>query len=99
MELQNLGKNILYLVCHKMKRVEECGPLDVGFIYDAFSDLPGDVVAGSLVSLVDRGLLRLVKNEKKVQITAEGLSEIHGFIPSRPQRTCKAPRGCRETSF
>jgi len=94
MELQNLGKNILYLACRKMKRLEECGPLDVGFIYHAFSDLPGDVVAGSIISLADRGLLRLVENEKKVQITEEGLSEIHGFIPSRVRDTCKAPEEC-----
>ncbi len=98
MEFQNLGKNILYLVSNELKRREACGPLEAGLIYEAFSDLPADAIAGSIVSLADRGLLRLVQNDKKVQITEEGLSEIRGFVPSRLEHTCKPPEECADTS-
>ena len=98
MEFKNLGKNILYLLCHELELRRECGPLEVDRVYEAFADLPGDVIAGSIASLADRGLLQPVEKGRKVQITAEGLSEIRGFVPERLRHTCKAPEDCAEPS-
>ena len=96
MELRNLGRNILYLVCNELRRRNECDPLEAGFIYRTYSDIPRDVVAARIDSLVEKGWLRWSEHTESLHLTRRGLELLRGIVASKLARTCPPPGECRE---
>ena len=90
-QIRNLGRNILYRVCDELTRRNRCGPVETGFIYRLFADIPREAVDSSINSLLDRGWLRKTAGGEGFHLTDEGLAEIRGFIPSPLRPTCEPP--------
>ena len=94
MELQNLDRNILYRICELLVEGDPCRPVDSGAVYQTYSDLPGDKIAASIDSLVQRGFLREEGPQRELYLTSSGHAEIRAFIPERLWPNCETPTGC-----
>ena len=94
MELQNLDKNILYRMCELLVEGDPCRPVDTGVIYKTYADLPGEKIADSIHSLVQKGFLREEQTHQKLFLTSSGHAEIRAFIPERLWPNCETPDGC-----
>ena len=94
MELQNLGKNILYRICEVLSEGDQCGPVATDLVYRSYADLPGEKVAASIHDLVAKGLLREARQERQLYLTDRGRSEIRTFIPERLWPDCDPSAAC-----
>ena len=81
MEFKNLDCNILHLLNNHFRRNDRMGPLDMGRIYDAFSDIPKEGVDNGIASLESDDLIVLAGGKKKIRLTADGISRIESFEP------------------
>jgi len=93
-ELQNLDKNILYRICELLVEGDPCRPVETRLIYRTYADLPGEKIAASIHSLVEKGFLREEEQQQSLFLTTSGHAEIRAFIPERLWPNCETPAGC-----
>lgn len=94
MKIRNLDTNIVYRVCEELTRRNQCGPLEVDFIYRTFADLPDEEIAANIRTLVERGWLQESENRLFLYLTDLGQAEIRAAIPDALLPTCEKPPHC-----
>jgi hypothetical protein len=94
MQLHNLEKNILHRVCEELTRRNDCGPLEIDFVYQAFADIPDEEIALRLRDMANRGWLQVDARRSEIHLTVRGRSKIRAFIPTALLDTCKVKAGC-----
>ena len=76
MKLNNIDRNILYLLSNEYLKSGILGPYDTKLIFDKFSDIPDKNMKDALKSINKRGFVDLVSNYRTISLTQKGLWKI-----------------------
>jgi len=76
MKINNIDRNVLYLLGKKWLKSGTSGPFDTGWIFDEFSDIPEKNMQEALRSIKEPGYVELTPNFRYISLTKKGLSKI-----------------------
>ena len=76
MKINNIDRNVLYLLGKKWLKSGTSGPFDTGWIFDEFSDIPEKNMKEALRSIKESGYVELTPNFRSISLTQKGLSKI-----------------------
>lgn len=76
MEINNIERNIMYLLGKKWLKSGSSGPFDTDWIFDTFSDIPGKNMKAALRSMKKNGYVELTPNYRRISLTRKGLFKI-----------------------
>jgi hypothetical protein len=76
MEINNLERNVIYLLGRQLLKTRTSGPFDTSWIFDTFSDIPDENMKDALLSLQNSGYVELTSSFKKINLTRKGFSKI-----------------------
>lgn len=76
MEVNNLERNVMYLLGRQWLKTGTSGPFDTAWIFDTFSDIPDENMKDALNSLQESGYAELTSNFQRINLTRKGLSKI-----------------------
>ncbi|MEE4264267.1 MAG: hypothetical protein V2I56_16395 [Desulfobacteraceae bacterium] len=76
MKINNIERNIIYLLGRKWIESKTPGPFDTDWIFDKFSDIPDRNMKEALQSLKEDGYVELTSNYRRISLTRKGLSKI-----------------------
>ena len=76
MKINNIGRNILYLLGKEWLKSGTLGPFDTKWIFDKFSDIPDKNMKDALREIKERGFVKLTSNYRNISLTQKGLSKI-----------------------
>jgi len=76
MEINNIERNVVYLLGKEWLKFGTPGPFDTRRIFDEFSDIPDKNTEDALMSLQAKDYVELTSNYRSVTLTQKGLSKI-----------------------
>jgi hypothetical protein len=76
MKINNIDRNILYLLGEKWLKTGTLGPFETGWIFDEFSDIPEKNMKDALMAIKASGYVKLTSNLRGISLTKKGVSHI-----------------------
>jgi hypothetical protein len=76
MEINNIERNIMYLLAKEWLKSGSSGPFDTDWIFESFSDIPDKNIKEALLLIEKTGYAELASNYRRIAITQKGLSKI-----------------------
>ena len=76
MKINNIERNIMYLLGKKWIESKTPGPFGTDWIFDKFSDIPDKNMTAALRSIEKAGYVELRSNYRRISLTRKGLSKI-----------------------
>ena len=76
MKINNIERNIMYLLGKKWIESKTPGPFGTDWIFDEFSDIPDKNMKEALQSIKQDGYVELTSNYRRISLTRKGLSKI-----------------------
>lgn len=76
MEINNIERNIMYLLGKEWLKTGSSGPFNSDWIFETFSDIPEKNMKAALRSIEKAGYVELRSNYRRISITRKGLSKI-----------------------
>ena len=76
MKINNIERNVMYLLGKEWLKSGVSGPFDTDWILNKFSDIPDKNMKDALQSIAKYGYVELTSNYRRVSLTRKGLSKI-----------------------
>ena len=76
MEINNIERNIMYMLGKEWLKSGASGPFETDWIFEAFSDIPDKNMKAALRSIEKTGYVELTPDYRRILITRKGLSKI-----------------------
>jgi hypothetical protein len=80
MAFNNLDGRILLLLAKKWKEKRTSGPYRTSAIYQGYSALPDDYIAGELNKLNTKGLIAFTPEKNRFYLADKGVAHLRSFI-------------------
>jgi len=76
MKINNIDRNVLYMLGKEWLKSGTPGPFDTGWIFEEFSDIPQKNMNEALGSIKASGYVELTPDFRSISLTRKGLSKI-----------------------